>query len=226
MSHVATKYVSRPLWGVLPSAKRPEGRAARGRPGNVWQGNVGLQPTVIASAGFARAAPHACSSSKLKADVRIAGQSESSRFKIAGGCARRTTNLISACQASMTRMCARLEIRTGRARSTSEMQSCLLSLHNPVARAARALAGRYTHGTLHTRDAVRAIQASRAAREGLYWFSNSLAGLTRCPLVRFSPSLREHRRCRRARDATGHARMVRRCQASKTVFRSHCAMRA
>ena len=26
-----------PLWGVLPSAKRPEGRAARGRPGNVWQ---------------------------------------------------------------------------------------------------------------------------------------------------------------------------------------------
>ena len=25
------------LWGVLPSAKRPEGRAARGRPGNVWQ---------------------------------------------------------------------------------------------------------------------------------------------------------------------------------------------
>ena len=26
-----------PLWGVLPKAKRPEGRAARGRPGNVWQ---------------------------------------------------------------------------------------------------------------------------------------------------------------------------------------------
>ena len=26
------------FWGVLPSAKRPEGRAARGRPGNVWQG--------------------------------------------------------------------------------------------------------------------------------------------------------------------------------------------
>ena len=26
------------FWGVLPSAKRPlEGRAARGRPGNVWQ---------------------------------------------------------------------------------------------------------------------------------------------------------------------------------------------
>ena len=31
-----------------------------------------------------------------------------------------------------------------------------------MARAGRALAGRYT---------VRAIQASRAAREGLYWFS-------------------------------------------------------
>ena len=31
LSHVT------PLWGVLPSAKRPEGRAARGRPGNVWQ---------------------------------------------------------------------------------------------------------------------------------------------------------------------------------------------
>ena len=26
------------VWGVSPSAKRPEGRAARGRPGNVWQG--------------------------------------------------------------------------------------------------------------------------------------------------------------------------------------------
>ena len=25
------------LWGVLPSAKRTEGRAARGRPKNVWQ---------------------------------------------------------------------------------------------------------------------------------------------------------------------------------------------
>ena len=30
LSHAAT-------WGVLPSAKRPEGRAARGRPGNVGQ---------------------------------------------------------------------------------------------------------------------------------------------------------------------------------------------
>ena len=31
-----------PLWGVLPSAKRPEGRAARGRPGNVWQLNSSI----------------------------------------------------------------------------------------------------------------------------------------------------------------------------------------
>ena len=30
-------YSPGPLWGVLPSAKRPEGRAARGRPGNVGQ---------------------------------------------------------------------------------------------------------------------------------------------------------------------------------------------
>ena len=41
LSHVETKIYSilfySPLWGVLPSAKRPEGRAARGRPGNVWQ---------------------------------------------------------------------------------------------------------------------------------------------------------------------------------------------
>ena len=35
LSHVETKIYT-PLWGVLPSAKRPEGRAARGRPGNVW----------------------------------------------------------------------------------------------------------------------------------------------------------------------------------------------
>ena len=35
LSHVETKIYS--LCGVLPSAKRPEGRAARGRPGNVWQ---------------------------------------------------------------------------------------------------------------------------------------------------------------------------------------------
>ena len=32
-----------PLWGVLPSAKRPERRAARGRPGNVWQARVLLE---------------------------------------------------------------------------------------------------------------------------------------------------------------------------------------
>ena len=43
----------------------------------------------------------------------------------------------------------------------------LLSLHNPVARAARALVGRYTC-------------ASRAAREGLYWFSKCLKSLFSC----------------------------------------------
>ena len=57
------------LWGVLPSAKRPEGRAVRGRPGNAL-------PDFVWPAAAKRAA--------------------------------------------------------------------LLSLHNPVARAARALAGRYT----------------------------------------------------------------------------------
>ena len=36
LSHVETKIYSI-FGGVLPSAKRPEGRAARGRPGNVWQ---------------------------------------------------------------------------------------------------------------------------------------------------------------------------------------------
>ena len=38
--HLLLRVVSRcdqNVWGVLPSAKRPEGRAARGRPGNVWQ---------------------------------------------------------------------------------------------------------------------------------------------------------------------------------------------
>ena len=32
------------FWGVLPSAKRPEGRAARGRPSNVWQPCFTLWP--------------------------------------------------------------------------------------------------------------------------------------------------------------------------------------
>ena len=35
LSHVATKMFH--SGRILPSAKRPEGRAARGRPGNVWQ---------------------------------------------------------------------------------------------------------------------------------------------------------------------------------------------
>ena len=45
--------------------------------------------------------------------------------------------------------------------------SSLSSLHNPVARAARARAGRFTV------RATQCEQASRAAREGLYWFSKA-----------------------------------------------------
>ena len=85
------------------------------------------------------------------------------------------------------------------ARARTARASPLLSLHNPVARAARALAGRYTVRACQTsKTRVRARldirterlararaarakcslagltmceQASRAAREGLYWFS-------------------------------------------------------
>ena len=61
----------------------------------------------------------------------------------------------------------------GAARSPADLAATcyiakrLLSLHNPVARAARALAGRYTGSE----------QASRAARKGLYWFSKPNANV-------------------------------------------------
>ena len=50
----------------------------------------------------------------------------------------------------------------GETRALGARRYKLLSLHNPVARAARALAGRC---------------ASRAAHEGLYWFSKLLSNL-------------------------------------------------
>ena len=53
----------------------------------------------------------------------------------------------------------------------------LLSLHNPVARAARALAGRYL-----------CEQASRMAREGLYWFSKRAAYKEGCCFAAAGPN--------------------------------------
>ena len=55
--------------------------------------------------------------------------------------------------------------RYGDWKRTTAPGVALLSLHNPVARAARALTGRSL-----------CEQASRAAREGLYWFSKALPG--------------------------------------------------
>ena len=49
MSHVET------LWGVLPSAKRPEGCAARGRPGNVWQARAAAKQLNFSATSGGRA---------------------------------------------------------------------------------------------------------------------------------------------------------------------------
>ena len=79
-----------------------------------------------------------------------------------------------------------LNVKMGRnvRQQNSAPENALLSLHNPVAvaRAARALAGRYTASnraaTQRASEPLHSEQASRAAHEGLYWFSKCERGKT------------------------------------------------
>ena len=84
------------MWGLRSSAKRPrpppEGRAARGRPGNVWQD----YPTCCPLVHFPHIREHdrrCCARRAMRAWQLARHLSDphlQKRFKIAGGCARRT----------------------------------------------------------------------------------------------------------------------------------------